>query len=460
MVRVAGNTLGEDVRGSLRYALEHLGDSLKLVVVLGHSGCGAVTAAVDVFLDPAGYLSLASKHAVRSVVDRLHVVVHASARRLEAALGQDIAGHPRYREALIEMAIVTNAALAAHSLQREIGVDAGAVQVAYGVYVLAERSVWAPRGGSDQVDGLASPPDDADAFIAFSDAVLRSRRIGELFAESSPGCNDSHHELTSAAHERKASNENQISAPRGSRWRRISQVLETSSRSDSRPTRRHDPRASRARATPSNDRPEVYHDNRGVTVNRPLAITAAALCAFAAFSPTDSAAQTADSWKWQASIYLYMPTIDGTTTFPQTGSGSDVALDAGTIVDNLKMTFMGSLEAHKGRWGMFTDVVYMDLGNTQVRDPGHHDRRRGPARRGKRANVSYDLKGWAWTLAGLWRVSSDPASTLDVVAGARLFDMKQTLGWEVTGNIGIDSAFRAVRAIPRRRSPTGTRSSA
>ena len=37
VVRVAGNTLGDDVRGSLKYALEHLGDSLKLIVVLGHS---------------------------------------------------------------------------------------------------------------------------------------------------------------------------------------------------------------------------------------------------------------------------------------------------------------------------------------------------------------------------------------------------------------------------------------
>ena len=44
------HTLGDDVRGSLDYALEHLGESLKLIVVLGHSGCGAVTAAVDVFL--------------------------------------------------------------------------------------------------------------------------------------------------------------------------------------------------------------------------------------------------------------------------------------------------------------------------------------------------------------------------------------------------------------------------
>jgi len=183
VVRVAGNTLGEDVRGSLDYALEHLAESLKLVVVLGHSGCGAVTAAVDVFLDPAGYLSLASKHAVRTVVDRLEVVVHASARRLESALGPGIMRHPRYREALIELSVVTNAALAAHTLQRQIGDDAtDGVRAAYGVYVIADRTVWAPRCGSDEVIGLAAPPADAEAFVEFSDAVLRSKRIAALLA--------------------------------------------------------------------------------------------------------------------------------------------------------------------------------------------------------------------------------------------------------------------------------------
>ena len=51
VVRVAGNGLGAEVLGSLKYAVDHLGGSLKLIVVLGHSGCGAVTAAVDVFLE-------------------------------------------------------------------------------------------------------------------------------------------------------------------------------------------------------------------------------------------------------------------------------------------------------------------------------------------------------------------------------------------------------------------------
>jgi carbonic anhydrase len=183
VVRVAGNTLGEDVRGSLKYALEHLGESLKLIVVLGHSGCGAVTAAVDVFLDPSGYLSLSSKHSIRSLVDRLQVVVQASAKKMHAVFGPDIARHPNYRECLIELSVVMNAALAAHTLQREIGAEAADdVLTAYGVYLLSERSVWAPRCGGDEVVGLAAPPENLQGFVAFGDAVFRSERIARMLA--------------------------------------------------------------------------------------------------------------------------------------------------------------------------------------------------------------------------------------------------------------------------------------
>jgi MFS superfamily sulfate permease-like transporter len=44
-VRVAGNIVNEDVLGSLEYACKYVGT--KLIVVLGHSGCGAVRAACD-----------------------------------------------------------------------------------------------------------------------------------------------------------------------------------------------------------------------------------------------------------------------------------------------------------------------------------------------------------------------------------------------------------------------------
>ncbi len=186
VVRVAGNGLGDDVRGSLNYALDHLDGSLKLIVVLGHSGCGAVAAAVDVFLDSAGYLALASKHAIRSIVDRLLFIVDASAKKMAEAYGADISRHPNYREALLEVAVVSNAALCAHALQYEIEQrNAHGVRTAYGVYLLAQRTVWAPRRATDEVIGLASPPEDAQGFVEFGDAVLRSRRIASLIGPGS-----------------------------------------------------------------------------------------------------------------------------------------------------------------------------------------------------------------------------------------------------------------------------------
>lgn len=43
-IRVAGNVIGNFELGSIEYAAEHLG--VKLIVVMGHSRCGAVDAAI------------------------------------------------------------------------------------------------------------------------------------------------------------------------------------------------------------------------------------------------------------------------------------------------------------------------------------------------------------------------------------------------------------------------------
>ena len=51
VVRVAGNVVADDVVGSIAYAALHL--RTPLFVVLGHVGCGAVTAAVDTKLKKA-----------------------------------------------------------------------------------------------------------------------------------------------------------------------------------------------------------------------------------------------------------------------------------------------------------------------------------------------------------------------------------------------------------------------
>ena len=187
VVRVAGNGLGSEVLGSLKYAVDHLGGSLKLIVVLGHSGCGAVSAAVDVFLDPRNYLALASQHSLRNLLDRLLVVVHATAKRMASVYGPEVAQRHGYRDALIESAVVSNAALAAHTVQQEIGRGGSQdLRAAYGVYLLANRQVWAPRAGSAECAGLAWPPADGPAFEQFADAVVGSDRIAALLAQGAP----------------------------------------------------------------------------------------------------------------------------------------------------------------------------------------------------------------------------------------------------------------------------------
>lgn len=182
VVRVAGNVPGAECLGSIDYALTALGESIKLVVVLGHSVCGAVSAAVDVFLDPARYLELASSHPLRAVVDRIAVPVRTAARALEEVHGPDVRHRPGYRAALIDASVPINAALTAatlhHEFRQQLGPDR---QVVYGVYNLVSRRVKLPleEEGRLSID-LVPPPADAAAMEQLGRLVAGSSTVRAL----------------------------------------------------------------------------------------------------------------------------------------------------------------------------------------------------------------------------------------------------------------------------------------
>lgn len=52
VIRVAGNVVDTDVVASVEYAIDHL--DTRLIVVMGHTGCGAVTATIDHLANPDG----------------------------------------------------------------------------------------------------------------------------------------------------------------------------------------------------------------------------------------------------------------------------------------------------------------------------------------------------------------------------------------------------------------------
>ncbi len=76
VMRVAGNIAPDAVIGSIEYAVEHLGSTL--VVVMGHSSCGAVSAAVS------GY---AEEDHIKSIVAELQPAVEAAAGSAGDAVG-------------------------------------------------------------------------------------------------------------------------------------------------------------------------------------------------------------------------------------------------------------------------------------------------------------------------------------------------------------------------------------
>ncbi len=179
VIRVAGNVLGDVCLGSIDFALNALSESVKTVVMLGHSGCGAVTGAVDSYLRPLKFWSKSTPPALRSILHKIFVAVRESANGLHEVWGPNAAAMPHYREALIETAVAVNAAQAAFDLRQQVE-EAGKweIEVLYTVYNTYNHQVGMgvhPRATpADQNIRLAHAPSNPREFqeLALQLAVI------------------------------------------------------------------------------------------------------------------------------------------------------------------------------------------------------------------------------------------------------------------------------------------------
>ena len=101
VIRVAGNIVAPSQVGSVEFAAERFGT--RLVVVLGHSGCGAILAT----LEELGRPSAEQSRNLRSIVDRIRPSV-------EALLSTELERHP---EALVREAVRANIRSSANHLR-------------------------------------------------------------------------------------------------------------------------------------------------------------------------------------------------------------------------------------------------------------------------------------------------------------------------------------------------------
>lgn len=176
--------------------------------------------------------------------------------------------------------------------------------------------------------------------------------------------------------------------------------------------------------------------------SRAIAVTLLAAVATGASSAVEAQTQAQpDDWRFRATVYGWFPGLSGTTRFPSGASGPSINVNANDLVSNLKMAFMGTLEAQHGKWGALVDWVYTDVGDDKfgTRQFSLNGR---PLAAGINANLSLDVKTNILTLGGTYSFIEKPEYTLGMIFGARMLDMDQTLNWSFvgTGLVGISRA--------------------
>lgn len=166
-----------------------------------------------------------------------------------------------------------------------------------------------------------------------------------------------------------------------------------------------------------------------------FALAISALLPTLAIAQTSSNQTASDEWQFAFSVYGYLPSVSAKSNFPADPNGTPIEVSAEKILDALEFTAMGAFEAHNGRWGVFNDFIYLSLGESKQRS---RDFTIGGAAIpvGTTADLNMDLKGTVWTLAGEYRLSDAPNLTLDLLAGARQFNVKIATDWSITGNLG------------------------
>ncbi len=166
-----------------------------------------------------------------------------------------------------------------------------------------------------------------------------------------------------------------------------------------------------------------------------LALVTGALLSISAAAQTTQSNQEAEKWQFAVTVYGWLPTINGKVNFPDDRGSTSIHASMSDVLSYLKMTFQGSLDAHNGLWGIYSDLVYVDLAGAKSETRDFSIGAIGiPA--SATADLSLDIKALIWTAAGEYRVMSDPAWTVDLLGGARMLRIKPTLGYSITGELG------------------------
>ena len=164
-----------------------------------------------------------------------------------------------------------------------------------------------------------------------------------------------------------------------------------------------------------------------------------------------------DKWHFAITPYFWAPNIDGTLKYgvpPGAGGSPKVDVGPNDYLENLDFAIMIAGEVRKGRWSVFTDVIYLDFSDedSKVKSIDFIDGGSNPVSSSLDAGTESSLKGLAWTLAGSYGVLQGDLGRLELLAGLRYFGVEASTDWRLATTItgpGGSRVFQRTGSVSR-----------
>ena len=142
-----------------------------------------------------------------------------------------------------------------------------------------------------------------------------------------------------------------------------------------------------------------------------------------------------DDWQFAVRINGWFPDVSGETAFTPPGGDDEFSLNVEDVLDKVEFAALFTVEARKGRWGLFSDLVYSSVGDDASEVKARPLGRRQTGSLESTIDVDLDVDTWVWMAAGFYRVLQSDSLTLDLLAGMRYIDVEQELGWTVNSTL-------------------------
>lgn len=175
-------------------------------------------------------------------------------------------------------------------------------------------------------------------------------------------------------------------------------------------------------------------------MNKSALVAASMVMLAATLTPATAAdlapAPDASQWRFTLAPYVWGVGLSGEVGLFDKRQ-VDVDIPFSDILENLDFAIMGVAEAHNGNWGVFVDLNYTNLSVDKSRSRTLEKDLviLNPSVTGE-VSAEADIKEFIATFMGQWRAVDSDQMTLDVMAGARYWNIDNEVEARASVTIG------------------------